>query len=136
MQIIKPKFATAGKQSIDCQIDHPQYGWIPFTASPQDTEAQGRTVYAQLIAGVHGPITEYVPPPPPSTEHLAREARAKRDAALSASDWTQLPDASPLLAPERSQAWAAYRQALRDVTRQSGFPNTVNWPASPSTPAT
>jgi len=52
--------------------------------------------------------------------------RAQRNARLSASDWTQLPDV-PLATKE---AWAAYRQALRDVTLQPD-PFAIIWPVSP-----
>lgn len=57
--------------------------------------------------------------------------RTKRDALLSASDWTQLPDV-PL---ETKALWATYRQALRDITDQTGFPFDVVWPESPKGPA-
>jgi hypothetical protein len=49
--------------------------------------------------------------------------RTQRDQLLKDSDWTQVADA-----PVDKQAWATYRQALRDVTQQSGFPWTINWP--------
>lgn len=62
----------------------------------------------------------------PTTEQLASEARAQRNALLSASDWTQVADA-----PVDQAAWAVYRQALRDITVQSGFPETINWPVAP-----
>lgn len=39
--------------------------------------------------------------------------RAQRDAFLAASDWTQMPDST--LTDEQRQAWATYRQALRDA---------------------
>lgn len=51
--------------------------------------------------------------------------RARRNQALFESDWTQLPDS-----PADKQAWAAYRQELRDVTQQSD-PFNVTWPAQP-----
>jgi hypothetical protein len=57
--------------------------------------------------------------------------RAQRQPLLRQSDWTQGPDA-PLTA-EQKAAWATYRQALRDVTAQAGFPLNVIWPAKPST---
>ncbi|CUH67961.1 hypothetical protein TG4357_03308 [Thalassovita gelatinovora] len=57
---------------------------------------------------------------------MARNARAGRDRLLAACDWTQLPDAQC-----DSSAWAAYRQALRDLTDQAGFPHQINWPAKP-----
>lgn len=51
----------------------------------------------------------------------------KRQALLLASDWTQLPDV-PL---ETKAAWATYRQALRDITDQPGYPQNVIWPVAP-----
>ena len=55
--------------------------------------------------------------------------RIKRQPLLRQSDWTQGSDA-PLTA-EQKAAWATYRQALRDVTAQAGFPLNVIWPTKP-----
>jgi len=55
-----------------------------------------------------------------------KEARDLRDELLAASDWTQVPDA-----PVDQQAWADYRQALRDIPQQEGFPENVVWPEKP-----
>lgn len=52
--------------------------------------------------------------------------RTERNARLAASDWTQLPDA-----PVDHAAWAAYRQALRDITEQPD-PFNITWPVEPS----
>lgn len=60
----------------------------------------------------------------------AESIRIKRRPLLRQSDWTQGPDA-PLTA-EQKAAWATYRQALRDITTQSGFPLNVIWPTEPS----
>jgi hypothetical protein len=57
---------------------------------------------------------------------LAQNARANRDNLLQMSDWTQVADTPVDKAP-----WAAYRQELRDITTQSGFPRTIVWPVSP-----
>jgi hypothetical protein len=54
------------------------------------------------------------------------EVRQQRNELLSACDWTQLPDS-----PADHEAWATYRQALRDVTAQEGFPWDVVWPEAP-----
>lgn len=56
--------------------------------------------------------------------------RNKRTALLKESDWTQTVD-SPLSA-EQKQAWATYRQALRDITSQAGFPTDVQFPDVPN----
>lgn len=60
-------------------------------------------------------------------ERLAFRVREKRDQLLAESDWTQTPDA-----PLDRAAWARYRQALRDVTMQPGFPASVVWPEPPA----
>jgi hypothetical protein len=56
----------------------------------------------------------------------ANEVRYKRNMLLTQSDWTQLADA-----PVDNLAWAVYRQSLRDITLQAGFPFTVDFPVAP-----
>lgn len=58
-----------------------------------------------------------------------QEVREARSARLSASDWTQAADA-PLTENEKAR-WREYRQALRDIPEQAGFPETVAWPEEP-----
>jgi len=53
----------------------------------------------------------------------AKSVRTARDEKLKDSDWTQIADA-----PVDKAAWATYRQALRDVPTQSGFPWEITWP--------
>lgn len=55
------------------------------------------------------------------------QIRAERNQLIADSDWTQLPDS-----PVDKEAWAAYRQALRDIPEQQGFPWDVEWPTPPS----
>jgi hypothetical protein len=61
------------------------------------------------------------------TAAQAAAMRADRNARLAACDWTQLADA-----PGDTLAWANYRQQLRDVTAQPGFPWAVSWPVPPA----
>jgi hypothetical protein len=56
----------------------------------------------------------------------ATAVRADRDRRLADSDWTQVADA-----PVDQAAWATYRQELRDVPAQSGFPWDITWPVKP-----
>jgi hypothetical protein len=56
----------------------------------------------------------------------AEEVRTERNQKLTDSDWTQLADA-----PVDKTAWATYRQALRSIPIQSGFPFSVVWPDVP-----
>lgn len=57
-----------------------------------------------------------------------RKVRRRRNALLSACDWTQLPDVTI----DDKAAWAIYRQQLRDITEQPTFPD-VKWPNPPET---
>ena len=56
----------------------------------------------------------------------ATSVRASRKTKLDECDWTQLADS-----PADKAVWATYRQALRDVTAQAGFPWTIEWPTQP-----
>ena len=55
--------------------------------------------------------------------------RQARNNLLYLSDWSQLADA-PL--QEKDSEWIAYRQALRDVPEQAGFPHNITWPTEPN----
>lgn len=56
-----------------------------------------------------------------------KNVRDARNNLLSNSDWTQVNDA-----PVDQTAWATYRQELRDITLQAGFPYDIEWPTPPS----
>lgn len=84
-------------------------GMIPFT--PEE-EAEWDAMKAEWEAG--------------ESERKAAQARSERNRLLSESDWTQVLDASV----DRDD-WATYRQALRDIPQQAGFPITINWPVKP-----
>ena len=57
----------------------------------------------------------------------AQAVRAERDGKLLMSDWTQLADVPQAV----KDSYVSYRQALRDVPSQSGFPQSVAWPELP-----
>lgn len=123
MEYRNAKYNSVG--TIDCEINHPKFGWIPFTASPDDSQKYGRDLYASM-RDIANEYTPPPPPPPPTKDEVAAQVRSHRDALLSSSDWTQMQDA-----PVDRAAWAEYRQALRDVTDQEGFPENVTWPEPP-----
>lgn len=60
----------------------------------------------------------------------ATQVRSQRDSLLASCDWTQLADSQVSKEP-----WVIYRQALRDITAQAGFPSDVVFPVSPAAPA-
>lgn len=59
-------------------------------------------------------------------EQQASSVRITRNARLADCDWTQVADS-----PVDKAAWATYRQSLRDITSQPGFPWEITWPTSP-----
>ena len=62
-------------------------------------------------------------------EDLASEARERRNALIAETDFLVMPDYP--LDDERKAAILAYRQALRDVPEQAGFPRQIDWPVKP-----
>jgi hypothetical protein len=116
---------------IDCEINHPTYGWIPFACDPNDTGANFDVaeLYARMGAD---PLTiAYIPPTQAELDQKAAElVRYRRDYLL-----TRVVDpivSNPLrwadLTPAQQQSWANYRRALLDITDQVGFPHDVIWP--------
>jgi hypothetical protein len=120
---------------IDCEIDHPSYGWIPFTCDPTDTGAAFDVVslYDAMVADPE--TADYVLPT--QTELDAAQAeyvRANRDGILA-----NIVDpivSNPLrwadFTVEKQAEWTAYRRVLLDISQQSGFPHDVVWPVAPT----
>ncbi len=125
MEFRNPKFINAQNTQIDCEINHPKFGWIPFTCDPNDTGAlvDVKSLFAQMIAAGVKPYVAYQP----TQQDKEAAIRAERDSYLQKSDWTQLPD----VPQEIKDKWAVYRQALRDITKQPTFPDSVVWPVKP-----
>lgn len=83
-------------------------GNVPFTAA-EETERDAEE--AAHLAG--------------ADDRAAAEARDKRNDLLAATDWTANSDVT------MTTEMTAYRQALRDITSQSGWSTTINWPTAP-----
>jgi hypothetical protein len=66
------------------------------------------------------------PYPDATNEQKWQQIKLWRNAQLSQSDWTQLPDA-----PVDKAAWATYRQALRDLPAQGGLADDAEFPTAP-----
>lgn len=71
-----------------------------------------------------------VPPYVPTDEELAERIRRDRDEKLEETDFFVMPDYPS--DPKDLEEVKTYRQALRDITKQSGFPKEVTWPELPS----
>jgi len=62
-----------------------------------------------------------------ANDRKAAEVRAERNTKLAATDWTQVVDVPQAI----KDSYVTYRQALRDISAQSGFPLTIVWPDAP-----
>lgn len=111
------------------------FGFDPVLEGPQPTLVPPYQ-YAQRdgVVEVSGQwFTHYIAVTPDDEQKAAMDAaqgklvRDDRNKRLAACDWTQLPDA-----PVDRDTWAAYRQDLRDVSLQPGFPWKVEWPLPPA----
>lgn len=132
LEFKNPRYTKDGR--IDIELNHPDYGWIPFTADPNDVEQHCRDLYTSALAVGPAP---YTPPPPPvlSDEQHAEITRAERDRLLRR--YVDPLVTNPLrwneLTVEQQEALKAYRQALLDVSGQDGWPVLENivWPVYP-----
>ena len=102
---------------------------VQDTTQPEATGMVAQRIAPELVSGVWHERWELVEPTPEQVEAQANAMRYERNEKLASSDWTQVDDA-PLTNTQKA-AWATYRQALRDITGQPGFPYSVNWPTQP-----
>lgn len=63
---------------------------------------------------------------------LKISAIQKRNGLLLNSDWTELPSALQRLGEAKVAEWQTYRQTLRDITNQEGYPENITWPEQPT----
>lgn len=93
------------------------------TDIPDAELRSSRLVDGEIVTGVGEEVVDNS-----ITDEAVRiVAREQRDLLLQQSDWTQVPDA-----PVNAASWATYRQSLRDVPSQSGFPDNITWPTKPT----
>lgn len=129
-QIVKT--GVAPQEAIDAMLEMGQMVMV----LPDDFAGTDETHYLEAGSVVAMPpkpsphhvfdytMKQWIDPRTPETEWPL--VRAERDRRLQASDWTQLPDA-PIATKD---AWAIYRQALRDITEQPD-PFNIVWPVPP-----
>jgi capsid protein len=116
--------------TVDCEIEHPVYGWVPFTADPNDINADGRSLHAAIVET--GGIAEYVAPTLSADElqeavvsaiqtrlDLFAQTR-KYDNMLSACTYASSQVAKfaaegQYCVQMRDQTWATAYQLLQDV---------------------
>lgn len=115
---VNPKWANRDQTAIDLTVRFAEIDEdLPFCATPYDSEDYGRDIFTRAVAGEFGSVAAF-DPTPFTTEQVSNAIKERRSELLVETDWTQLPDV-----PQATKdAWSAYRQALRDIPQQSGFP--------------
>ncbi len=118
---------------MDVEINHPEFGWIPYTLDPADTDTTINNDEVMALIGSN--FTAYVAPTQAELDAAAAASvRAKRDDILTTVvdpivsnnlRWAEMT-------PEKQSEWSAYRTALLDITDQAGFPHDITWPTKPA----
>tara|TARA_R110001592_G_scaffold201927_1_gene451135 strand:+ start:2637 stop:3050 length:414 start_codon:yes stop_codon:yes gene_type:complete len=122
----------SNNRRMDVEINHPEYGWIPYTLDPADED---KTIdNDELMALIGTDFTAYVAPTQAELDATSSaDIRAQRDYRLLTVDqiisnplrWAELDVAT-------QGEWTTYRQALLDVPQTAGFPDDVVWPIKPT----
>jgi hypothetical protein len=117
---------------MDVELNHPDYGWIPYTLDPADTDTTIDNDAVMALIGTD--FTAYVAPTQAELDaSTAAQARAKRDNILAtvvdplvsnSLRWADLTAA-------KQTEWTTYRTDLLSVPQQAGFPENITWPTEP-----
>jgi hypothetical protein len=118
--------------SIDVEINHPEYGWIPYLLTDYDTDMTINN--DELLELIGSDYAAYVPPTQEELDAaLAASIRGQRNSLLRTEvdplvtnplRWAELTEA-------QQAAWTQYRRDLLDITAQAGFPTDITWPTKP-----
>lgn len=126
---LMPRFKGIGGWHTLTDEERAKYGWYPCVEinAQHDPVTQIRSPAEFVLADnvVTATYTIWDKPDSQVYSEAADEARSERNRLLSETDWMALSDNT--MTPE----WASYRQALRDITSQEGFPYAVEWPSKP-----
>lgn len=114
---------------FNVEINHPNFGWIPYTLDPSDTdETVDNDALLELIGDDYEAATQAE-----IDTTAANWARIQRDMLLE----TEVDPivSNPLrwadMTTEQQNAWSQYRTDLLNITDQDGFPHSVTWPTKP-----
>lgn len=132
--ITESEFRSLHKNtSFPAQIRYEEWGYDIVFEGPQATVGRYQVAARNGVEQVNGKwYTKWIAIDIDADARTAKDAeqaknvRADRNQRIADCDWTQLPDA-----PVDKVVWATYRQALRDISKQAGFPWEVTWPTMP-----
>jgi hypothetical protein len=117
---------------MDVEINHPKFGWIPYTLDPADTDTTINNDEVMALIGTD--FAAYVAPTQAELDAAAAaQVRGERDNILATVvdpivsnnlRWAEMT-------AEKQAEWSAYRTALLDIPDQAGFPTNITWPTKP-----
>jgi hypothetical protein len=117
---------------MDVEINHPEFGWIPYTIDPSDTDTTIDNTAVMALIGSN--FTAYVAPTQAELDAIAAASvRADRDNRLVAEVDPIVSNAlrwADLTAAKQAE-WTQYRTDLLNVPDQAGFPHSITWPTKP-----
>ena len=136
---IQPKYRNAfyvneAETIVDCEIEHPVFGWMPYTCTASDTDQTIDNDYLFAQFSAKGDVAAYDAPSQSELDASAaagvRQERAyKLETEVDPLAGNSLRWAD--LASDQQQDVIDYRQALLDITEQGGFPHDIDWPTKP-----
>lgn len=109
---------------------------VEFYCSPNEEDPFQREMYERLMSEQYGPLKDegvglWYHSIPPNQKELEEAALEKRTKLLVESDYIDLPTTRERVSAEKIAEWETYRQALRDITKQQGYPWDPKWPVKP-----
>jgi hypothetical protein len=96
------KFASADLTIVDCEINHPRFGWLPYTINPADTDQAIDN--EALLAAIGDDVAPYVPAPQASAQEVLAAWRAS--AYLYRDEFAVVAAGNGWVTDDEAEAWA------------------------------
>ena len=115
------------------EINHPDYGWIPYTLDPSDTDMTINNDEVMALIGTD--FSAYVAPTQAELDtETAANVRAERNDILFrvVDPLVSNPLRWAEMTADKQSEWSQYRTDLLNVPQQAGFPSSITWPTEPS----
>ncbi len=125
MNIYNPRYVDQAETVVELEFDHKVYGRIPTSLKPDgsDADTEERKQLCEALKAVD--IQPYIAPVISDDEQKAN-AMAVRDSLLLQTDWYLIRQVETGTAVPANVL--NYRQSLRDITKQPGYPQLIEWP--------
>ena len=132
-QVRNAQSLQADNTRLDVEINHPEYGWIPYGLNSEDTDTTINN--DEIMALIGTDFAAYVAPTQAELDaKAAANVRAERDYILATVVDPMVSNALRWadLTSDKQTEWSQYRTNLLNVPQQAGFPNSITWPTEPS----